>query len=88
MYYSLMLYRYTQNIAEVELKPVKDKLSFNDAAKISAEAKQAVETMQRSGIIDGMPDGSGVKFAPKESATRAQAAAMITRFYQALKEQG
>jgi len=85
---ALMLYRYTQNIAAAELKPVKDKLSFNDAAEISSEAKQAVETMQRSGIIDGMPDGSGVKFAPEESATRAQAAAMITRFYQALKEQG
>lgn len=85
---ALMLYRYTQNVAAAELKPVKDKLSFTDAAKISSEAKTAVETMQRSGIIDGMPDGSGVKFAPKESATRAQAAAMITRFYQALKEQG
>lgn len=85
---ALMLYLYTQNVTAAELKPVKDKLSFTDAAKIASEAKQAVETMQRSGIIDGMPDGSGVKFAPAESATRAQAAAMITRFYQALKEQG
>lgn len=84
---ALMLYLYAQNVAVAELKPVKDKISFTDSGSIAAEAAQAVSAMQRSGIIDGMPDGSGVKFAPGEAATRAQAATMITRFYQALNEQ-
>ncbi len=85
---ALMLYLYTHNVAEAELKPITNEISFTDSADIDTDAKQAVSAMQRSGIIDGMPDNGGVKFAPGDAATRAQAAAMITRFYQALKEQG
>lgn len=81
---ALLLYRYADRVADAELAPTKEAISFTDAASITGEAAKAVETMQRSGIIDGMPDGDGVKFAPGEEATRAQAAAMLTRFYQAL----
>ena len=40
--------------------------------------------MQMAGIINGIPDGSGYRFAPEEQATRAQAASMIAGLYQAL----
>ena len=44
---------------------------------------EAVTAMQRAGIINGMGDGT---FGPARSATRAQAATMLARFYRAVKE--
>ena len=84
---ALMLYLYATNVAKAELKATKAEIAFTDKNDIAGEAAKAVAAMQCSGIIDGMPDGGGVKFAPEADATRAQAAAMITRFYQALNEQ-
>lgn len=85
---ALMLYRYATNVAKASLPQKKDPVSFTDSAAISSAAADAVAAMQRCGIIDGMPDGDGYRFAPAEQATRAQAAAMITRFYNAINEQG
>ncbi|MBE7021809.1 MAG: S-layer homology domain-containing protein, partial [Ruminococcaceae bacterium] len=52
-------------------------VSFPDEASISDYAKDAVGVLGGMGIITGFPDGS---FAPKETATRAQAAAIYSRF--------
>ncbi|MFA5523770.1 MAG: S-layer homology domain-containing protein [Tissierellales bacterium] len=47
---------------------------FTDNSQISTWAKDAVNAMRVSGIINGKPDGS---FAPKGQATRAEAATII-----------
>ena len=49
---------------------------FSDNDAISDYAKTAVASMQKNGIIRGMPNGS---FAPLSGATRAEAAVMIAR---------
>lgn len=47
---------------------------FSDMSAVDEYAKEAVNVMNASGIINGMGDG---QFAPKETAIRAQAAVMI-----------
>ena len=47
---------------------------FSDEAEIDGYAVQSVRAMQCAGIINGVGDN---RFAPKESATRAEAAKMI-----------
>ena len=60
-----------------------DEMVFADAERIQNYAKEAVVICQRAGIIDGMDDKDGNKiFAPRDTATRAQVAAMITRFHE------
>lgn len=84
---ALMLYRYAKNVAKAELPAVNAAIRFTDAAEIRADAKEAVTAMQRGGIINGVADGSGYRFAPRQQATRAHAAAMIARFYETLTGQ-
>lgn len=55
---------------------------FKDAERISDWAKEAVAQVSACGIILGMGDSS---FAPAETATRAQAAAVLLRFYELVK---
>ena len=83
---ALMLYRYTTNVANSRLPAVNAAISFKDAADIDVKAVQAVAAMQQGAIINGIADGDGFRFAPKQQATRAQAAAMIARFYDTLKK--
>ena len=78
-----VLYLYVKNVAETELKTVAEPMSFTDAGEMSAANLEAVTAMQLAGIINGMGDGT---FGPARSATRAQAAAMLARFYKAVKE--
>ena len=51
---------------------------FADDAKISRYAKDAVYACQQAGIIDGMTE---TEFAPKETATRAQVAKILSVFH-------
>jgi hypothetical protein len=53
-------------------------VSFTDASSISEYAVTAVNALSSAGVINGMDDGS---FAPKESATRAQAACIIYQYF-------
>jgi membrane-bound inhibitor of C-type lysozyme len=53
-------------------------ISFTDASSISEYAVTAVNALSSAGVINGMDDGS---FAPKESATRAQAACIIYQYF-------
>jgi len=50
---------------------------FTDQDSISEEAIGAVRAMQAAGIILGYPDG---RFAPNDTATRAEVAAIFARF--------
>lgn len=47
---------------------------FSDGAEIAPYARTAVVWAEACGVISGFPDG---RFAPRESATRAQAAVML-----------
>ncbi|MDO4581274.1 MAG: S-layer homology domain-containing protein [Bacillota bacterium] len=67
-----MLYRYARHMG-IAL-PADGAASFSDAAAIAGYAEEAVNAMYQAKIIGGYPDGS---FAPKSSATRAEAAKMV-----------
>ncbi|WP_239004672.1 bifunctional 2',3'-cyclic-nucleotide 2'-phosphodiesterase/3'-nucleotidase [Paenibacillus tepidiphilus] len=58
-------------------------LSFSDAASISVWAKDAITVAAEQGIIAGRADGS---FAPKATATRAEAAKVISALLSASVE--
>lgn len=81
---ALMLYRYVTTVAKKQLPAVNEAIAFTDSGTIAAGAAEAVAVMQRGGIINGIADADGFRFAPQQQATRAQAAAMIARFYEAL----
>lgn len=51
--------------------------NFADSGSIADYAKEAVDTLQRAGIINGMTDTT---FAPNGNATRAQAAKILYAF--------
>ncbi len=83
---AVMLNRYLDKIAKAELTANTQPLTFTDAASIAGYAKDAVTTMQTGGIISGMADGAGYRFAPTAQATRAQAAVMIAKLSEALSK--
>lgn len=56
--------------------PANPNLSFEDASGIPDWAKESVGLAAGAAIIKGMPDGT---FAPARTATRAEAATMISR---------
>jgi len=72
---ALVLNRYA-DFAETELTATREYAAFNDNAKIDTYAKDAVETLYKSGIINGK---TGNNFDPKGSATRAEFAAILHR---------
>ena len=61
---------------------VKAEAEFGDAAEISEYAKDAVCSMQKAGIINGLDDGS---FAPHAVCSRAMAAKIIYELMLALR---
>ncbi|UJF36512.1 S-layer homology domain-containing protein [Paenibacillus hexagrammi] len=74
---AVMVYRAAKQLG-LQLDPSAAAASFADKGDISAYAVDAVEAMQRSGIIQGT---SAETFEPQGQATRAQAAVMIYRLY-------
>ncbi len=60
---------------------VNEKMEFQDSANISDWSKAAVGRVQQYGIINGHPDGS---FAPRATATRAQAAVIIKGYIESV----
>lgn len=67
----------------IAMKPdvVKAKAQFTDQAHISSWSAAAVARVQQYGIINGNPDGT---FAPKATATRAQAATILKGYLEGL----
>ena len=74
-----MLYRYAGSPAVADAQ-----LPFRDASSISSYARDAVFWAVENGILNGFEDGS---LRPKGSATRAQAASLLTRYVQYLNQQ-
>lgn len=70
---AVILDRVLQN-SDWELPAENEKTVFSDGDEIADYAKQAVEKMQKAGILNGLPDGS---FAPKQQAARAEICAMV-----------
>ncbi|MBQ2887919.1 MAG: S-layer homology domain-containing protein, partial [Firmicutes bacterium] len=66
---------FKENHEDYAPKTVNDTPSFEDMADVSAYAKEAVLNCVKYGLIEGY-DG---KFLPKENATRAEVAAVISR---------
>lgn len=56
-------------------------LTFKDKAEISSYAIESTAWCVENGVINGMPEG---RFEPKESATRAQTAAVFNRLLKCL----
>ena len=76
-----ILMRYTQFV-NATLPNTTAKIDFKDSKDIAAYAASAVDTIQRAGIINGKP---GEIFDPLGNATRAEVAAMLHRFTDAIK---
>lgn len=55
-------------------------VSFSDQGEISSWAASGVAAMQRAGVVVGEAYGSGWRFRPGSSATRAEAATIFRRF--------
>lgn len=81
---AVMLQRYMENVYSRKTEATIAKIEFTDETMIAAYAKDAVTAMQTRGIISGIADGSGYRFEPTASATRAQAAVMIANLYQTI----
>lgn len=54
---------------------------FNDKDKVANWAKESVALTVKEGIINGIKENQGKKFAPTNNATRAQAAKMLYELY-------
>ena len=61
--------------------------AFPDAAQVSAYATDAMQWAVGAGLIEGVGDGGKDYLRPKNSATRAQVAAIIMRFSAMLEKQ-
>ena len=70
---ALMTYK-TAQIMNKSLEPVNAEITFEDSYEISDYAFEAVMTLQKAGIINGMTDTT---FEPHSNATRAQSAKVI-----------
>ena len=77
----VMVVRYA-DYADITLDAKVDEMDFADADRIQNYAKEAVVICQRAGIIDGMDENGSKIFAPRDSATRSQVAAIIQRFHE------
>ena len=74
---AVMAYRISL-ILDMNLGTGSGDVQFADKSDISAYALEAVAAMQEKGIINGIGDN---RFAPKNNATRAEAAVIIYRLY-------
>lgn len=72
-----MLYRFAGFMKAAQSNSSGTALNYSDADEISSWAKDAARYCQDSKIITGRDGGS---FAPKETATRAEVAAILERF--------
>ena len=71
---AVMIMRYVNQVSGDGLDLVNEPAAFADEAQISSYASEAVSLMQQAGIISGKGENN---FAPKDSATRAEACKML-----------
>jgi len=72
---AVMIVRFAK-VMNYNLNATVDENTFADASKISSYAVEAVKQVQQADIIKGMGNN---QFAPKVSATRAEACTMLTK---------
>jgi len=75
-----ILHRYA-GFAEYKLPNSRPYENFVDESAIASYASAPVRALYSAGVINGKPGG---RFDPRGAATRAEAAAMIHRFFEAL----
>jgi uncharacterized repeat protein (TIGR02543 family) len=79
---AVILYRYAQ-FMDIDLPKKKELLPFADDADVASYAEEALYAMQEAGIISGKP---GNLADPKGKTMRAEVAAMLHRFAEAIAE--
>lgn len=79
-----MLYRYAKLIG-ADSKNSAGLEKFPDAGKVSNYAKEAMQWAVAEGFISGRANGGKDYIAPQGTATRAEVAAVLTRFVEYLK---
>ena len=77
---AVMLYK-TAKIAKINLASA-SVVQFTDKGQISGYAVEAVEAVQKAGIVSGVGDGM---FAPKNKSTRAEASTIIYNLFSTVK---
>ncbi|WP_154669413.1 S-layer homology domain-containing protein [Ruminiclostridium cellobioparum] len=74
---AVMTYKVSE-LLKVEMKESSSPVQFKDSSMISSYAVNAISAMRKSGIINGVGNDN---FAPKNNATRAQAAVIIYQVF-------
>lgn len=70
---AVMIKRFSE-YKNFKLEPVNEQINFKDNTNISSYALDAISSVQKAGIINGLNDQT---FRPKSNATRAEAAKML-----------
>lgn len=80
---SVLLHRTATLMEMLDASNARAATAFSDEAEIAAYAREAVGQLTEAGLINGLPGGI---FAPRETATREQAATIIWRLLQQVNE--
>ena len=81
---AVILYNYTKQFAPGSLTATGSLAGFPDAASVSSWARTEMAGAVGNGLISGTGSGSVAYLTPQGSATRAQVAAILMRFEQAM----
>lgn len=81
---AVILYNYTKQFAPGSLTATGSLAGFPDAGSVSSWARTEMAWAVGNGLISGTGSGSVAYLSPQGSATRAQVAAILMRFEQAM----
>lgn len=81
---AVILYNYTKQFASGSLTEAGSLAGFPDAGSVSGWARTEMAWAVGNGLISGTGSGGVAYLSPKGSATRAQVAAILMRFEQAM----
>lgn len=81
---AVILYNYTKQFAPGSLTEAGSLAGFPDAGSVSSWARTEMAWAVGNGLISGTGSGGVAYLSPKGSATRAQVAAILMRFEQAM----
>ena len=81
---AVILYNYTKQFASGSLTATGSLTGFPDAGSVSSWARTEMAWAVGNGLISGTGSGGVAYLSPKGSATRAQVAAILMRFEQAM----
>lgn len=81
---AVILYNYTKQFASGSLTEAGSLAGFPDAGSVSSWARTEMAWAVGNGLISGTGSGGIAYLSPKGSATRAQVAAILMRFEQAM----